>query len=126
LVTDSVDRAGPRRVEERSRIADLNLRRYWRKAETHRDADRSLRANFNQAGPRRKTLGVYAETINTESKVLYQVAPIYTQLKGSAKLIGFADEFGMTRDRSPLWITHLDTQFTASALRVGSPSAKKD
>jgi hypothetical protein len=57
---------------------------------------------------------------------LYQIAAIHTQLKRSAKLIGVADEFGVTRDPSPLRITHLDTQFTASPLRVGSPSAKKD
>ena len=40
-----------------------------------------LESQLYQAGPRRETLGVYAETINTESKVLYQIAAIHTLLR---------------------------------------------
>jgi hypothetical protein len=98
----------------------------WRKAQTHRQANRNLRAKFDQARPWRKTLRTYAKTIDTKSKVLYHIAAIRTYLKCPAKLIGVAHQFGFSRHRSPLRITHLDAQFAPGMLTVRGPSSKKD
>src|SRR5215469_3413269 len=118
LAANGVDRSDPRRVKQSDRIAHFYLGLDRCQAQTHGDANGNLGMNLDQARPGCKSLRAYAESIDTKSQVLDHVATVRTHLECAAKLIALAHQFGVSRERRPLWVTYLNAQFATYALRV--------
>ena len=88
------------------------------------DADGNFRADVEKLRPRGKALGVEAEEVEAERQVLGGITTVGVEMKGTMKLIGFADEVGVGGEGSALCVVELDAEFSSGALGVGGGGGK--